>query len=287
MKTFSPEPYINKLTMFKDATLGQFYPADSILHRLDPRVKLLGCLVYIIMLFSFKGLPGFILVTAFLVLIIVLCKVPFSFMVKGIRGIMILIIIAAVFNIFFTPGDVIWQWKAIKITDTGLRNAVLMTIRMFYLIVGTSIMTLTTTPNQLTDGMEKQFAPLEKINVPVHDVAMMMSIALRFIPILTEETNKIMNAQKSRGADFETGNVFQRAKAMVPILVPLFVNAFRRANDLALAMEARCYAGGVGRTKMHLLKYQTRDFIAYIILFAFLVGVFVLKHFFKYMILGM
>lgn len=224
--------------------------------------------------------------TVFLIMIIFMCRVPFSFMVKGIRGIMILIIIAAVFNIFFTPGDVIWQWKAVKITDSGIRNAILMTIRMFYLIVGTSIMTLTTTPNQLTDGMEKQFAPLEKINVPVHDVAMMMSIALRFIPILTEETNKIINAQKSRGADFESGNVFQRAKAMVPILVPLFVNAFRRANDLALAMEARCYAGGVGRTKMHPLEYHKNDAVAYIILFSFLAGVFVLRHYFKYMIFG-
>lgn len=273
--------------MFKDATLGQYYPADSILHKLDPRVKLLGCLVYIIMLFSFKGLPSFILVTVFLVMIVVLSKVPFSFMVRGIRGIMILIIIAAVFNVFLSPGTVIWQWKALKITDTGIRSAVLMTIRMFYLIVGTSIMTLTTTPNQLTDGMEKQFSFLEKIKVPVHDVAMMMSIALRFIPILTEETNKIMNAQKSRGADFESGNVFERSKAMIPILVPLFVNAFRRANDLALAMEARCYAGGAGRTKMHPLKYQTRDVYAYIILFSFLAGVFVLKHFFKFMIFGM
>lgn len=271
--------------MFKDATLGQYYPVDSILHRLDPRVKLLGCLLYIIMLFFFKGLPGFILVTAFLIMIILLSHVPFSFMVKGIRGIMVLIIIAAIFNIFLSDGDIIWQWKFLKITDTGVRTAILMTIRMFYLIVGTSIMTLTTTPNQLTDGMEKQFAPLEKINVPVHDVAMMMSIALRFIPILTEETNKIMNAQKSRGADFESGNVFQRAKAMVPILVPLFVNAFRRANDLALAMEARCYNGGAGRTKMHPLEYQARDIYAYIILFLFLAGVIVLRHFFKFMIL--
>ena len=230
--------------MLRDITLGQYYPADSVIHKLDPRTKLFATLLFIISVFSFDGIVGFIVMTAFLFGVIALSKVSLSFMLRGLKAIMILLVIAGLFNLFLTPGQVLWSIWKIHITREGLRNAVLMTIRMVYLIMGSSVMTLTTTPNQLTDGLEKALKPLQKINVPVHEIAMMMSIALRFIPILIEETDKIMKAQMARGADFETGGLVKKAKNMVPLLVPLFVSAFRRANDLALAMEARCYVGG-------------------------------------------
>lgn len=260
--------------MIRDITIGQYYPANSVIHKLDPRVKLFATIIYIIALFGFKGIVGLTLITAFLVTVIKLSKVPFKFMVKGLKAIVVLLLITSVFNLLLTPGDVvIWKWWNFQITDTGITNAVLMTLRLIYLILGTSLMTLTTTPNQLTDGLEKALTPLNKIHVPVHAIAMMMSIALRFIPILIEETDKIMKAQMARGADFENGNLIQKAKAMVPILVPLFVSAFRRAEDLAMAMEARCYNGGEGRTKMKPLKYEKRDGIAYAVLILFLVAV--------------
>lgn len=263
--------------MFRDITLGQYYPAESILHSLDPRVKLLGTLVWIIGLFVMDNIPSFLFVTACLVGVIALSNVPFSFMARGLRSIMVLVLIAAIFNLFFTPGTPVIHWKAISITDAGIYNALIMMVRMFYLIIGTSIMTLTTTPNNLTDGLEAGLAPLSALHVPVHEIAMMMSIALRFIPILIEETNKIMKAQMARGADFESGNIITRAKNMIPLLVPLFVSAFRRANDLALAMEARCYSGGDGRTKMNPLHYKGYDYRAYAALGVFLAGVIVLK----------
>ena len=263
--------------MFRDLTLGQYYPAESVIHRLDPRVKLLSTLLYLISIFVADSIPCFVLLTGFMIFFIALCHVPFSFMVRGLRGIMVLVIIAAVCNLFMTPGRVLWQWGILKITYLGLQNAVIMTVRMFYLIIGTSVMTLTTTPNQLTDGLETGLKPLEKIHVPVHEIAMMMSIALRFIPILVEETNIIMKAQMARGANFETGSFIKRAKAMIPILVPLFVSAFRRANDLALAMEARCYHGGDGRTKLKPLSYQKRDYQAYVIVWLYLVAMIILK----------
>ncbi len=259
--------------MFREITLGQYYPADSILHKLDPRTKLMGTLFYIVSLFVFNNPWGFVAITAFLVTIIVMSKVPFSYMVKGLRGIIVLMVVAGVFNIFLTTGDVIWSWGKLSITVQGLKAAALMLVRMIYLIVGTSLMTLTTTPNHLTDGLETGLKPLSKIKVPVHDIAMMMSIALRFIPILVEETDKIMKAQMARGADFESGNIFKKVKSMIPLLVPLFISAFRRANDLALAMEARCYNGGEGRTKMKPLKYASRDGIAYITMVAYLAAV--------------
>ncbi len=249
--------------MFREITLGQYYPADSVIHKLDPRVKLLTTLLYIIALFIVDSLPGAILATVILALIIRMSKVPFSFMVKGLRGIVVLLIIAGVFNLFLTPGTTLVSIYKLTITVEGLRNAILMTFRMIYLIIGTSLMTLTTTPNQLTDGLEKSLHSLTRLHVPVHEIAMMMSIALRFIPILVEETDKIMKAQMARGADFESGNIIEKAKNMIPLLVPLFVSAFRRANDLALAMEARCYHGGEGRTKMKPLKYQPLDHKAY------------------------
>ena len=263
--------------MLRDITLGQYYPADSVIHKLDPRTKLFATLLFIISVFSFDGIVGFIVMTAFLFGVIALRKVPLSFMLRGLKAIMILLVIAGLFNLFLTPGQVLWSIWKIHITREGLRNAVLMTIRMVYLIMGSSVMTLTTTPNQLTDGLEKALKPLQKINVPVHEIAMMMSIALRFIPILIEETDKIMKAQMARGADFETGGLVKKAKNMVPLLVPLFVSAFRRANDLALAMEARCYVGGEGRTKMIPLAYHKVDRLAYVVVIAYFVLLMVIK----------
>lgn len=259
--------------MLRDITLGQYYPADSVIHKLDPRVKLFGTLIYIISLFVFKGLPAFILAAIFLVVLIKLSKVPFSYMVKGLKTIVLIMLFAAVFNLFLTPGTKLVSFWIFTITYEGLKNAVVMMVRLIFLIIGTSLMTLTTTPNELTDGLEKALSPLKYIKVPVHEIAMMMSIALRFIPILIEETDKIMKAQMARGADFEHGNLIQKAKNMVPLLVPLFVSAFRRANDLAMAMEARCYRGGEGRTKMKPLHYQKRDRMAYLTLLAYLAAV--------------
>ena len=259
--------------MLRDITLGQYYPADSVIHKLDPRVKLFGTLIYIISLFVFKGLPAFILAAIFLVVLIKLSKVPFSYMVKGLKTIVLIMLFAAVFNLFLTPGTKLVSFWIFTITYEGLKNAVVMMVRLIFLIIGTSLMTLTTTPNELTDGLERLLRPLNKIHVPVHEIAMMMSIALRFIPILMEETDKIMKAQMARGADFEHGNLIQKAKNMVPLLVPLFVSAFRRANDLAMAMEARCYRGGEGRTKMKPLHYQKRDSMAYLTLLVYLAAV--------------
>ena len=261
--------------MIRDITIGQYYPAKSVLHRLDPRVKLVSTLLYLISLFLFKSIPGYIVATVFLVAVIRLSKVPFSYIVKGLKPIVMLLMITVLFNLFLTrDGEVLFHAWIFTITEGGLRTAVYMAIRLIYLIIGSSLMTFTTTPNELTDGREKLLHPLNKIRVPVHEVAMMMSIALRFIPILLEETDKIMKAQIARGADLESGNIIQRAKNMIPILVPLFVSAFRRANDLAMAMEARCYRGGEGRTKMKPLKYQSRDHMAYIVVVAYVVAVF-------------
>lgn len=263
--------------MIRDITIGQYYPADSIIHKLDPRVKLMAVVLYVISLFSFRGIWGFVLITLALAGIIKLSGVPFRFMVKGLKAIVVILIITAAFNLFLTPGEaLVTVWK-ITITMEGLKSAVFMAIRLIYLILGTSTLTLTTTPNQLTDGMEKALRPLNKIHVPVHEVAMMMSIALRFIPILIEETDKIMKAQIARGADFESGNLIKKAKAMVPLLVPLFISAFRRANDLALAMEARCYNGGAGRTKMKPLKYKKADFVSYGVMVVYMAAVILLR----------
>lgn len=249
--------------MLRDITLGQYYQTDSILHRMDPRVKLGGTLLFIISLFFFRNFLGYAIAALFLALVVHLSKVPFKFMIKGMKAIMFLLLITVVFNLFLTQGTpLIKIWK-LTITIEGIRMALTMVIRLSLLIIGSSVMTLTTTPNNLTDAMEKMMRPLRVIKVPVHEVAMMMSIALRFIPILLEETDKIMKAQIARGADFESGNLVKRAKALVPLLVPLFISAFRRANDLAMAMEARCYRGGDGRTKMKPLIYKKRDYLAY------------------------
>ncbi|MBR4707451.1 MAG: energy-coupling factor transporter transmembrane protein EcfT [Pseudobutyrivibrio sp.] len=265
--------------MLREITLGQYYPAESVLHSLDPRVKLFSTLVYIITLFSADNPILFAIVLVTLISIIKMSHVPFSFMVKGLRSIVVLLVIAGLFNLFLTPGKTLVSFWIFSISDVGLKNAVLMTSRMILLIIGTSVMTLTTTPNQLTDGLEKSLGFLKKVNVPVHEISMMMSIALRFIPILIEETDKIMKAQMARGADFETGGLIKKAKNMVPLLVPLFVSAFRRANDLSFAMEARCYNGGEGRTKMRPLKYSSLDQRAYICIFGFIIIFYVVKVF--------
>lgn len=249
--------------MLKDITLGQYYQTDSVIHRLDPRVKLVTTICFIISLFVVDNWVGYVLAGVFLVLVIALSKVPPSFMVRGMKSIVFLLIMAVVCNLFLTQGEpLVTIWK-LTITKEGVIQAGKMAVRLVFLITGSSVMTLTTTPNQLTDGLEKLLKPLNAIRVPVHEIAMMMSIALRFIPILIEETDKIMKAQIARGADFESGNLTQKAKNMVPLLVPLFVSAFRRANDLATAMEARCYRGGENRTKMKPLIYHRRDYLAY------------------------
>ena len=255
--------------MIRDITLGQYYHADSILHRLDPRTKLVATFAYIIVLFLVHNVWGYLICALFLAGVIALSKVPFRFMIRGMKAIIVLMLITVVFNLIFTPGET-WFciWK-ITVTYEGAAIAGKMAIRLTLLILSSSVMTLTTTPNQLTDGLETLLSPLKKLRIPVHEIAMMMSIALRFIPILIEETDKIMKAQMARGADFESGNIIKKAKALVPLLVPLFISAFRRANDLAMAMEARCYRGDVNRTRMKPLKYAVSDYISYAALLMF------------------
>ncbi len=255
--------------MIRDITLGQYYQADSVIHKLDPRVKLIATLVYIISLFVVNNYIGYVVCFLFLASVIALSKVPVKFMLRGMKAILMLLIITVIFNLFLTPGETLVSFWIFKITKEGVALAITMAVRLSMLIIGSSVMTLTTTPNNLTDGLESVMKPLKVIKVPVHEIAMMMSIALRFIPILLEETEKIMKAQIARGADFESGNLLKRAKSMVPLIVPLFISAFRRANDLAMAMEARCYRGGDGRTKMKPLIYKKRDAIAYSIVFLY------------------
>lgn len=252
--------------MIRDITIGQYYPVNSILHRLDPRTKIVCTIMYLVSLFLFDNIYGYLVAAVFLGMSICISKVPFRFIVKGLKPILMLLMITLVFNLFLTKtGNVLWEFWILKLTDDGIRTAGFMALRLIFLILGSSLMTFTTTPNALTDGIEKLLWPFRKIKLPVHEIAMMMSIALRFIPILLEETDKIMKAQIARGADLERGNIIQKAKAMIPILVPLFVSAFRRATDLAMAMEARCYRGGDGRTKMKPLVYKMRDYFAYAI----------------------
>ena len=258
-------------------TIGQYYPGKSLIHRLDPRVKLLGAMVFVVSAFLFKNWISFAIVTVFLGTCIFLSQVPFRYMVKGLKPVVVILVLTAVLNLLWTPGEPLWQYHFLKITRQGLTNSGYMLVRLVYLVLGTSIMTLTTTPTRLTDGMEEGLSWMKVFKVPVHEIAMTMSIALRFIPLLLEETDKIMKAQMARGADFETGNFLKRAKSMVPLLVPLFVSAWRRAGDLAMAMEARCYHGGEGRTKMKPLKYQKQDLFAYGVLAVYLGGLIALK----------
>ena len=256
--------------MIRDITLGQYYDADSLIHKLDPRVKLAFTLIYIVSLYVGNSVYCYLFAAAFLCFVIALSKVPVRFMVRGLRSIVVILVISALFNLFLIEGDVLVRFWIFRITRQGIRTAAFMVIRLIMLIMGSTIMTLTTTPNDLTDGLEKALGFLKIIRFPVHEIGMMMSIALRFIPILVEEVNKIMKAQMARGADFDGGGLIKKAKAMVPMLIPLFVSSFRRASDLALAMEARCYHGGEGRTKMYPLKYRKEDLLAYLVLLVYL-----------------
>ena len=263
----------------KEITLGQYYPSGSLIHRLDPRVKLLATLIFIVTLFICPKWQGVFISALWLVTIIRISKVPFLYMARQLKVVIVVLIIASVFNLFLTDGEALVQLGRFSITKEGIWQAFFIAVRLIMLVTGTSLLTFTSTPNELTDGMETGLRFLKKIRVPVHEVAMMMSIALRFIPILVEEADKIMKAQKARGADFETGNIFRKAKNLIPLLVPLFVASFRRADDLALAMDARCYHGGEGRTKLHPLVYTRADKIAYVILFAYLAVIILIRIF--------
>lgn len=257
--------------MIRDITIGQYYRTDSFIHRLDPRTKIIGAFVFILDLFIFKGPLAYVLAAIFLLSIIKISRVPINYILRGLKPIMILIGFTVICQIVFNKTGDIWvNTRFIRIYSGGVYNAIYLSIRIIFLIIGTSMMTYTTTPNQLTDGLEKILKPLKIFRLPVHDIAMIMSIALRFIPILLEECDKIMKAQMARGADFESGNIVVRSKNMVPVLIPLFVASFRRANDLALAMESRCYRGGEGRTKMKPLRYNGTDTIAFLYIIIFI-----------------
>ena len=257
----------------KDITLGQYYPADSVIHRMDPRTKILGTLIFLVSLFVVDTLLGFAFCFAFLAVVVALSTVPVSYMARGLKPVLVLIIFTVLLNMFLSTGEVIWSLGFLKITREGLYRAVFMGVRLILLIFGTTLLTLTTKPITLTDGLERLMKPFSKIGLPAHELAMMMSIALRFIPTLMDETDKIMKAQTARGADFESGNLLQRAKSLIPLLVPLFISAFRIASDLAMAMEARCYHGGEGRTRMNPMKFKASDWIGFAVLAAFLAAV--------------
>ena len=257
--------------MFRDITIGQYYPGNSILHRLDPRVKLLGVIVYVAMLFITNNIFALAFPAAILIVLIAISKIPVAYILKGMRMLVYLMIAAVFFNVFFTEGDhMIWRWWILKVSHEGILRAVFFAVRLMFVVVGASMLTYTTTPTTLTSGLEKVFSPLKKIRFPAHELAMMMSIALRFIPILAEEMNKIIKAQLARGADFESGGLVRKAKGMVPILIPLFISAFRRASDLATAMEARCYHGGGGRTRMNEIRFDRGDAVAAVLMVLFL-----------------
>ncbi len=248
--------------MLKDVTIGQFFPGKSPIHRMDPRVKIVLVMALIVALFLADGVVSYALMIGFLLAVIWISKIPARMVVKGLKPILFIISFTAVLNLFYTPGDYIWQFGFLHISKQGIFVAVKMVLRIMLLIIGTCLLTYTTSPIQLTDGLERLLSPLKKVHAPVHELSMMMSIALRFIPTLIEETEKIISAQKARGADFESGNLIQRAKAMIPILVPLFISAFRRADELAVAMECRLYRGDVGRTRMKQLKVSGVDYAA-------------------------
>ena len=263
--------------MLKDITLGQYFPGDTVVHRLDPRTKLLMVIVYIVALFLAKWVISYAVMLAFLVTAVALSRIRPRALFKGLKPLLFIIIFTAIINVFYTKGDVLVQFWIFKITREGLVNAGFLVLRIVMLVTGTFLLTYTTSPIALTDGLESLLSPLKAIHFPVHELALMMSIALRFIPTLIEETDKIISAQKARGADFETGYLFHRAKALVPILVPLFISAFRRADELATAMECRCYRGGSGRTKLKQLRFQLRDILTFALGAAVLAGVIVLR----------
>lgn len=256
--------------MIRDITLGQYYPEQSVIHRLDARTKILGTLLYIIEIFLVNSFAGFGLVILALGVLIGISRVPVRFIFKGLKAVVFIILLTFVLNLFMFDGTVLWHWKFLTITYEGLYRSCFMALRLILLIIGTSMLTLTTKPMELTDGLEKLLKPFNRLGLPSHEIALMMSIALRFIPTLLEETDKIMKAQQVRGADFESGSLIQRVKNMIPILIPLFVGSFRIAQDLALAMEARCYHGGVGRTRMKEIVFSRRDGVAGVLLAVFL-----------------
>ncbi|MBQ6621823.1 MAG: energy-coupling factor transporter transmembrane protein EcfT [Mogibacterium sp.] len=256
--------------MIRDITLGQYYPGDSIIHRMDARTKIIATILFIVELFIVNQFAGFAIAIAALAAVIAISKVPVRFIFRGLKAVFIIILFTFFINIFMIDGTVLWQWKFLKITEEGLYRAFFMALRLILLIIGSSMMTLTTKPIELTDGLEKLLKPLRIIGVPSHEIALMMTIALRFIPTLLEETDKIMKAQQARGADFESGSLLQRAKNLIPILIPLFVSSFRIAQDLALAMEARCYHGGDGRTRMNEIRFGKLDLLAAVAMVLFL-----------------
>ena len=266
--------------MLKDITLGQYFPGNTVAHRLDPRTKILLVLFYIVALFCAQGIVTYALLALCLAICVRISHVGIRQLVRGLKPVFFIMIFTGVLNLFFTPGGrTLAEWGVIRISEQGLHNAVFMVLRIMLLIMGTFLMTYTTSPISLTDGLERLLNWMKRFHVPVHELAMMMSIALRFIPTLIEETDKIMSAQKARGADFESGNLIQKAKALIPILVPLFISAFRRADELATAMECRCYHGGEGRTRLHVLRYEGRDITALCLGGAIMVGVIVMSRF--------
>ena len=266
--------------MLKDITLGQYFPGTTVAHKLDPRTKILLVTLYIVALFCAKGIVTYGILALCLAICVRISKVGLKSLVKGLKPVLFIILFTGILNLFFTPGDYyVFELGFLHVSNVGLRNAVFMVLRIMLLIMGTFLMTYTTSPISLTDGLERLLGGLKKLHVPVHELAMMMSIALRFIPTLIEETDKIMCAQRARGADFDSGNLIQKAKAMIPILVPLFISAFRRADELATAMECRCYHGGEGRTKLHVLKYEDRDYVALVLGALVLAAVIVLRRF--------
>ena len=265
--------------MLKDITLGQYFPGNTVVHRLDPRTKLIAVVLYIAALFTANNASATALVLLTLVFCVALSHIRPKALFKGLKPLIVIVILTAVLNLFYSDGNVICSFWVFRITDNGIRRAVLMVLRILLLVCGTFLLTYTASPLQLTDGLEQLLSPLKKVHFPVHELAMMMSIALRFIPTLIEETDKIMSAQKARGADFETGSLMQRAKALVPLLVPLFVSAFRRADELATAMECRCYHGDEGRTKLNVLHYQRNDYLALAFWAAVLAGSIVLTRY--------
>ena len=256
--------------MIRDITLGQYYPGDSWVHRLDARTKIIATFLYLIELFVVNNFWGFLIAGAVLFAVIALSRVPLKFIFRGLTAVFVIIAFTFLLNLFMVDGRVLWHWRFLTITYEGLMRAFFMAVRLVLIIIGSSIMTLTTKPVELTDGLEKLLYPFSKIGLPSHEIALMMTIALRFIPTLMEETDKIIKAQQARGADFESGNILQRARNLIPILVPLFVSSFRIAQDLALAMEARCYHGGTGRTRMNEIHFRRADALAAVLMVLFL-----------------
>lgn len=266
--------------MLRDITLGQYFPGSSPIHRLDPRTKLVVLVLYIVALFVAKSWVSYSLMLAFLLGTILVSRIPAKAIVRGMKPLVVILLLTGILNLFYTPeGAVLIRIWKITVTTGGVKRAVFMIGRILMLVSGTFLLTYTTSPISLTDGLESLMGPLKKLHFPVHELSMMMCIALRFIPTLIEETDKIISAQKARGADFETGSILDRARALIPILVPLFVSAFRRADELATAMECRCYQGGEGRTKMKLLRYQRNDLLAFVLGGAVVVSSAVLAHF--------